>query len=180
MHASIATPADLDRIKPYEERLARDLSFAVAEFDRFFGPNLAPFATLRRLVDRLEALGADYAVAGSLACFVHGRRKVTPNLDVLLSRDGLAAVRTELVRHGYRPSPDRNTLFDARAEAPIRFLSAGRGRGDVPPAPEAILLPDPMDDAVEIDGVRYLSLRTLIERTLASGLTAPNRSKGSQ
>jgi hypothetical protein len=57
----------------------------------------------------------------------------------------------------------------------IEFLITGEFPGDGKPKPVAF--PDPGGVSVEIDGVRYLRLETLIELKLASGITNANRLK---
>ena len=57
----------------------------------------------------------------------------------------------------------------------IEFLVTGGFPGDGKPKPVAF--PDPAACAVEIDGVHYLRLPTLIELKLASGMTNPGRLK---
>ena len=54
-------------------------------------------------------------------------------------------------------------------------MLAGEYPGDGKPKPIAI--PDPKTAAVEIDGVRFVTLEKLIELKLASGMTAPDRLK---
>ena len=58
----------------------------------------------------------------------------------------------------------------------IEFLITGGfpGRWQAPSPP---LPPDPAQVAVELDGRKYVSLTTLIELKLASGMTSPHRLK---
>ena len=56
----------------------------------------------------------------------------------------------------------------------IEFLITGHYPGDGKPKPVAF--PRPQDSSVEINGIRFLQLATLIELKLASG-TAPGRRK---
>ena len=57
----------------------------------------------------------------------------------------------------------------------IEFLVTGGFPGDGKPKPVAF--PDPAGCTVEIDGIRYLRLPTLVELKLASGMTNPGRLK---
>ena len=57
----------------------------------------------------------------------------------------------------------------------IRFLITGGFPGDGLPKP--VVFPDPANVSVEIDGVKVLSLETLAELKLASGMTAGHRLK---
>src|SRR5205085_1662352 len=57
----------------------------------------------------------------------------------------------------------------------IEFLVSGQYPGDGKPKPVAF--PDPAKVAVEMDGIKYLGLVTLIELKLASGMSNPGRLK---
>jgi hypothetical protein len=57
----------------------------------------------------------------------------------------------------------------------IEFLVTGQYPGDGKPKPVAF--PDPATVAIEKDGIKYLSLPSLVELKLASGMTEPTRLK---
>ena len=66
-------------------------------------------------------------------------------------------------------------LRDTESGVRIEFLTTGDYPGDGKPKPVAF--PDPNPASVEIEGIRFLKLPTLIELKLASGITNPGRLK---
>ncbi len=49
--------------------------------------------TLRRVAERLEAAGIEYAIIGGMAVNAHGYQRTTADVDFLFSADGLVAFR---------------------------------------------------------------------------------------
>ena len=132
--------------------------------------------TLRRITKRLEELGVPYAVAGGMALFLHGFRRFTEDVDILVTKDGLRLIHERLEGLGYvAPFQGSKNLRDTDSGVRIEFLVAGDYPGDGKPKPVAF--PDPAAVGVERDGIRYVSLPKLIELKLASGLTNPLRLK---
>jgi hypothetical protein len=132
---------------------------------------------VRRLAQRLDAEGIPYALLGGLALAEHGYPRLTEDVDVLLNPAGLARFCQQLVGRGYRPafSGARKTFRDAETGVRIEIVTSGEYPGDGLPKPVAF--PDPADPevAVEIAGIRVVTLEKLIELKLASGLSAPHR-----
>ncbi|MCK4986627.1 MAG: hypothetical protein KAS40_13950 [Desulfobacterales bacterium] len=56
------------------------------------------FETMQRLTERLESEGIPYAVIGDMALAAHGYVRMTLDVDILLTRDGLARFRKKLAR----------------------------------------------------------------------------------
>ncbi len=128
------------------------------------------------LARRLDAEGTPYAIAGAMALGAHGYERVTTDVHVLLTRDGLARLKRTYLGRGYvEKFPGSKGLRDTEHGVPIDILIAGDYPGDGLPKP--IVFPDP--GAVPLDGERFriLPLTTLIEMKLASGMTAPHRLK---
>ncbi len=161
---------------PYEERLARDLRWALSEGSKFFEEKSGIQEALHKITRHLNELGISYAVAGGLALFSHGFRRFTEDVDILVTADGLKRIHEELEGRGYLPpfSGSKN-LRDTESGVRIEFLVAGQYPGDGRPKP--ITFPDPAAVALERDGINYLNLPTLVELKLASGLSAPDRLK---
>src|SRR2546425_2667542 len=158
----------------YEQRLADNLEWALIESSKFFEERGAVHEALRRIAQRLDELGVPYAVAGGMALFLHGYRRFTEDVDILVTREGLHKIHSELSGRGYLPPfTGSKNLRDTENGVRIEFLVAGDDPGDGKPKPVAF--PDPAGAAVEIDHIRFLGLPTLIERKLASGLTNPLR-----
>lgn len=120
------------------------------------------FETVRNLAKELERKGIDYAVAGGLAVSELGYARATTDVDVLMTRDGLAAFRERCLGRGYLPAFDGalKTFRDTATGVRIEVLKTGDFPGDV---------------AVQGEDFRYLRLESLLELKLASGLTAPHR-----
>jgi hypothetical protein len=136
----------------------------------------AVHATLRQITRRLGELGVPYAVVGGMAMFAHGFRRFTEDVDILVTRESMDLIRNELEGLGYvQPAGTMTKLRDTATGVRIEFLITGGYPGDGKPKPVAF--PDPANVAVEIDGIRYVGLPTLLELKLASGMTNVNRLK---
>ncbi len=134
--------------------------------------------TLRRVAQRLDAIGVPYAISGGMALFQHGYRRFTEDVDVLVTREGLARIHESMVGLGYLPTvPGGKNLRDTQSGVRIDFLIAGDFPGDGKPKPVAFPHPAAATGStvVEHDGIRYIGLPTLIELKLASGMTSPGR-----
>ena len=59
--------------------------------------------SLRRITSRLNDLGIDNALVGGIALFLHGFRRFTEVVDILVTPAGLAKAHEALEGSGYRP-----------------------------------------------------------------------------
>jgi hypothetical protein len=158
----------------YEELLNQNLDWALREGSMHFDQSNAVHTTLRRIAQHLDRLGIPYAIAGGMAMFFHGYRRFTEDVDILVTAEGLKRIHEELEGRGYLPPFSRSkNLRDTELGVRIEFLIAGQYPGDGLPKP--VSFPDPAAVAVEIDGVRIVSLPKLVELKLASGMTNPGR-----
>jgi hypothetical protein len=152
------------------ERMLREASAYFAGEGRLHG-------TLRRLTRRLNVEGIPYVLLGGLALAEHGYPRLTEDIDLLLTPSGLERFRQQLVGRGYRPafSGAKKTFRDTETGVRIEIVTAGEYPGDGLPKPVAF--PDPVasEVAVEIEGIRVVTLEKLIELKLASGMSAPHR-----
>ena len=131
---------------------------------------------LERLVRVLEDKNIPYAIVGALALNEWGYRRVTVDVDVLLSSEGLQRLKAEVLGLGYvEKFPGSRGLRDTEANVDIDFLLAGEYPGDGKPKP--VVFPDPAHAAVRGRRVALLPLAKLIELKLASGISAPHRLK---
>jgi hypothetical protein len=159
----------------YEEKLNRDLQWALLEGSMHFEEKSAVHTTLKNLTRALNELGVDYAVAGSMAMFLHGFRRFTEDVDILVTREGLAQIHEALEGRGYvKPFEASKNLRDTRTGVKIDFLISGQYPGDGKPGP--IVFPVPSAASKESGGIRFIDLVPLIELKLASG-QAPHRGK---
>jgi hypothetical protein len=159
----------------YEEKLNSNLEWALREGSLHFEEKNAVHETLRRITRRLNDLQIPYAVVGGMAMFAHGFRRFTEDVDLLVTRESMARILEKLDGLGYvQPAGTSSKLRDTQSGVKIEFLITGGFPGDGKPKP--VSFPDPAATSVEIDGVRYVALPTLVELKLASG-TAPHRMK---
>ncbi|MDB5323996.1 MAG: hypothetical protein JWN40_5627 [Phycisphaerales bacterium] len=146
------------------------------ELERFFMGQDKVHQALHRISTKLRELGVSYAVAGGMALNAHGYRRATDDVDVLVTQEGLAAIHAALEGLGdVPPFTESKQLRDVESSVRIEFLVAGQFPGDGKPKPVAF--PDPATVGIEIDGIRYLRLETIVELKLASGMTNAGRLK---
>ena len=143
--------------------------------DDFFMKKGIVFETMSRLAQRLEDEGIPYAVIGGMALAAHGYVRMTLDVDILLTPEGLARFRKKLVGKGYVADfPGAAKSFrDTETKVKVEIITAGEFPGDGLPKPVAF--PDPEDQTIEEDSVRVITLEKLIELKLASGLSATHR-----
>jgi len=129
---------------------------------------------LEKLTRCLEEQRIPYAIVGALALGEHGYRRATVDIDVLVTREGLARFKERFLGHGYveRFAGSRG-MSDTEHGVPIDVLLTGDYPGDGLPKPVAF--PDPATTALRGRRVAVLPLAKLVELKLASGMTAPHR-----
>jgi hypothetical protein len=148
----------------------------VANAQRFFMGNAEVQYALQKLIGVLDATGIPYAIADAMALNHHGYRRVTVDVDVLLTRDGLDRLKQTVLGRGYvEKFPGSKGMRDTEHGVAIDILLAGEYPGDGKPKP--VRFPDPATIAVRGEHGAFLPLETLIELKLASGLSAPHRLK---
>jgi hypothetical protein len=146
--------------------------------DEFFMGEGPVHKTMRTLARRFPEAGVDYAIVGAMALVMHGYRRETVGVDVLMSREGRDLFVENLVGRGYVPLfPGAKKQFrDTETGVEIDIITEGEYPGDG--KPKAVSFPAPNQAAVVMDGIRIVSLEKLVELKLASGMTAPHRLKG--
>src|SRR5437763_7288522 len=101
-----------------------------------------------------------------MSLVAHGYDRTTVDVDILVTSEGLEAIHRSLKGLGYVPPfAGGKNLRDTDTGVRIEFIVTGQFPGDGKPKPVAF--PDPANAAVDIDGIRYLNLPTLIEIKLA-------------
>ena len=159
----------------YENRLDQDRRWALREGSMHFEKESSVYKSLLKIAKRLDTLSVPYALVGGMAMFLHGYRRFTEDVDILVTRESLKTIHERLEGLGYLPPfTGSKNLRDTEHGVRIEFLIAGGYPGDGLPKP--VSFPDPETVATELDGVRVVKLPTLIELKLASG-TAPGRRK---
>ena len=146
----------------------------VREAGDYFAGGGRLHVTLRRLAQRLSGEGIAYALLGGMALGEHGYVRMTEDVDVLLTADGLARFRDGLEGGYVGTHPGAMRSFrDVASGVRIEVLVTGEFPGDG--RPKAVSFPDPAAASVEVEGVRILALPRLVELKLASGTSAPHR-----
>ncbi len=154
----------------YEQRLKQDRRWALNQGGWHFDKDSDVFKTLHRIAGRLATLGIPYAVVGGMALFEHGFERFTTDVDLLVTPEGLKEIHDRLEGLGYVPPfVGSKQLRDTETGVRIEFLVSGAFPGDGKPKPVAF--PDPAEVGVDLDGITYLRLETLVELKLASGMT---------
>ncbi len=160
---------------PYEQRLSANPRWALLEGSMHFEKESKVHDSLLRITKRLDALGVPYALVGGMAMFLHGYRRFTDDVDILVTKDGLKLIHEKLEGSGYLPPFEGSKhLRDTNNGVKIEFLVTGGFPGDGKEKP--VSFPDPATVFIVIDGIKVLNLPTLVQLKLASG-TAPGRIK---
>lgn len=121
---------------------------------------------LEAIARRLQELGIPNAIAGGIALFFHGHWRFTEDVVILVTAEGLREIHHHLAGWGYlRPFTGSQNLRDTTSGVRIKFLVTDHYPGDG--KPKLVALPDPAAASVEIDGIQFLRLETLIELKLA-------------
>jgi len=120
----------------------------------------------------LDAANLPHAIVGGVAVCLHGYRRNTVDLDLLICRTDQSKVRSALENSGYTWDAKR-AEFRAPSGVPVQFILSGEKAGK----DAEVLLPEPNSPGVtvEIEGLSVLHLARLIETKLACGLGSPRR-----
>ncbi|MGL6097231.1 MAG: hypothetical protein ACRC7O_15715 [Fimbriiglobus sp.] len=154
----------------YETRLNHNRRWALLEGSMHFERESSVFRSMEKIAARLEAIKVPYAVCGGMAMFLRGYRRFTEDVDLLVTRAGLALLHERLEGLGYVPPfQGSKHLRDTETGVKIEFLVTGEFPGDGKPKPVAF--PDPALVSTEVDGVHCLTVAALVELKLASGMT---------
>jgi hypothetical protein len=147
-----------------------------AEATRFFMGESDVQRAAAKVARLLEEDGIAYAVIGAMALNEYGYRRVTVDVDLLLTREGLESFKKIHLGLGYvQKFPGSKGLRDTEFGVTIDVVLVGEYPGDGLPKP--VVFPDPAEAAVRGERVALLPLPRLIELKLASGMTAPHRLK---
>ena len=154
------------------ERIAmptKPLTFweGVKEIDKFFEGRDAVHKTMRRVVKRLEKAGISYALMGGMAVNAHRYRRVTNDVDILLTSEGLAEFRRRFVPMNYEQLSQRTRRFvDKATDVTLDVLVTGLFPGSGKPGP--IAFPDPKAVSQVINDIHFIDLRSLVQLKLAA------------
>jgi hypothetical protein len=170
---STAAWAQRPRLDP---KLEARLDAGIEEAERFFMGESKVQRARNKIARLLDADGIPYALIGAMALNAYGYERVTVDVDLLLTREGLESFKQKHLGLGYvEKFPGSKGLRDTEFGVLIDFVLAGEFPGDGFPKP--VVFPDPAQVAVRGEHTALLPLPRMIELKLASGMTAPHRLK---
>jgi hypothetical protein len=155
----------------------RSIPEIYAEGLRYFMGEGTLNRTLTRLANDLDERSIDYIVIGAVALLAHGYPRFTEDIDLVMTSEGLQKFHEELVGLGYVPAFQgaRKRLRSTTDGISIEVMTTGEYPGDG--KPKSVSMPEPAEAAMEINGIKFVTLEKLIELKLASGISAPDRLK---
>ncbi len=132
-------------------------------------------ATLKHIAHDLKEEEIPYAIIGGMALNLLGYTRETTDVDILLTKEGLAKLKDRLVGRGYVLAFNgaSKSFRDTQTQVKVEVITTGEYPGDGKPKPVAF--PDPSEASFDRDGYRVITLEKLIELKLASGLSASHR-----
>lgn len=129
---------------------------------------------MRKLAVLLDDLNIPYALVGAMALNEYGYKRVTVDVDVLMTPEGLKQFKAVWLGRGYvEKFPGSKGIRDTELGVMIDVLITGDYPGDGRPKP--VRFPDPARVAIREGGLSLIPLATLVELKLASGISAPSR-----
>ena len=162
------------------EQVQANFAEALRLVDEFASGNAPAQRAARKVADELRDLGISYVVIGGLAVAAHGHMRATVDVDLLMTREGLAKFKERWLGAGWvERFKGSKGMQDAEYTVKIDVRTPDEKPGDGKTCPFNFPSPESLgEDMGGIwKGVRILPLRELIELKLASGLTSVARRK---
>jgi len=143
--------------------------------DQFFMETSPIHETMRRLSKTLNEMQISFAIAGAMAANAHGHKRTTSDVDILIRREDLLRFKERWIGRGWVDKFEGSKNFrDAVTNVNVDTLIVGDFPGDGLPKPVAFPTPESVSERND-EGLPIISLKTLIELKLASGMTAVHR-----
>lgn len=156
------------------EQIQHNYETGLERARRYFMGDADVQRAAKRLAAALGEMGIPYAICGALAVTAYGHARLTQDVDVLLTADGLRRFKERWLGKGWvERFPGSKGMRDAEHNVKIDVLLTGDYPGDGKPKP--VRFPAPETVAIDVGGTATISLPRLIELKLASGMTAPDR-----
>lgn len=136
--------------------------------------SLAVLSTADKLSQLLKKHDIKYAIIGGFALNIHGFKRQTTDIDVLMSKVDLKKFKDKLVHNGFAPRfrGAETSYRDPISNVGIDILLTGNYPGDGKPS--ALPFPEVSEDNVmNFDGINVIDLKTLISLKLASFKSLP-------
>jgi hypothetical protein len=143
--------------------------------DEFFMQVSPIHETMRRLSKVLQEMNIPFAIAGAMAANAHGHKRTTSDVDILIRREDLQRFKAQYIGRGWVDKFEGSKNFrDAVTNISIDTLIVGDYPGDGLPKPVSFPPPESVSELSE-EGIPIISLVTLLELKMASGMTASHR-----
>ena len=145
------------------------------QVDAFFMDRSPIHDTMRRIAEAMRELNIPFAIAGAMAANAHGHRRTTADVDLLLRREDLTRFKERWIGLGWSDLFEGSKGFrDTANNVKVDVLLVGDYPGDGLAKPISFLPPESASEILG-EGLPYVTLKTLIELKLASGMTAAHR-----
>ncbi len=155
--------------------MAKSLLKVAERADQFFMGTSNIHQAMQRLSKTLGEMKIPFAIAGAMAANAHGHRRTTEDIDILIGREDLTRFKQQHLGLGWVEKFAGSKNFrDAVCNVNIDALIVGEYPGDGLPKPVSFPPPETVAELDE-EGLPYISLKTLLELKLASGMTAAHR-----
>lgn len=156
------------------DQIAKNYDAALALARRYFMGEADVQHAATRIAKALGEMNVPYVICGGLAVAAHGHPRLTQDVDVLLTSEGLGRFKEQWIGKGWvERFAGSKGMRDTEYNVKIDVVLTGDYPGDGKPKP--VRFPDPASVAVNVGGAAVISLAKLIELKLASGMTAPDR-----
>jgi hypothetical protein len=156
------------------EQIRSNYEAGLALARRYFMGDADVQRAAMRITAALRAMGVSYVICGALAVTAHGHARLTQDVDLLLTPEGLRRFKERWLGKGWvERFPGSKGMRDTEHNVKIDVLLTGDYPGDGKPKP--VRFPDPAAVAIDLGGTATIALPKLIELKLASGMTAPDR-----
>jgi len=143
--------------------------------DAFFMQRSPIHEAMRRLAKALTKMQIPFAIAGAMAANAHGHQQTTADVDILIRLDDLQRFKERYVGRGWVDKFEGSkNFYDAVLDVKIVVLLAGSFPGDRLPKPVVFPEPESVAEFLE-EAIPFVSLKSLLELNLASGMTAAHR-----
>lgn len=135
------------KIVSYEQRLHSNPDLVLREASLYFNQQGDLYKTLQDLTRRLDETGIPYALIGGLVLVQHGFARMTEDVVILLTQEGLATFKDKFLGRGYvlAFAGARKTFRDTDTGVRIEVITSGEFPGGGLSKP--VSFPDPASAA---------------------------------
>src|SRR3990170_6120437 len=136
-----------EKVIEYERELESSFYLVLREAGELYQGEGRLKKTYERLAKCLGELDISYSLVGGYALILHGVRRFTEDIDLLVSKEGLDRLHKGLVGRGYvQVTPGGRNLRDIETGVQIEFMVSGEFPGDGKPKPVAFPNPEEVSE----------------------------------